>query len=85
MGAGTRTGRLSGYRYEAHLARGPVSYGLDPRSLYKGWGRVVRLVLYRPVPGTTLWVRAAVYHRGWLRGRKAHLELVRRVVELLER
>lgn len=81
-------GRVSGiiddYRWEAYVAREPVSYGLNPQNLYKGRGRVVRLVLFVPVIGGRLWRKVASYNRGWLFGRKAHLRLLARVVAELE-
>jgi len=86
---GPRDGVLRGecgpYHWEARLARGPVSYGLDPATLYKGPGRVARLVLYEQIAGTHVKRKVAAFDRGWLFGRKEHLTTLRRVVSYLER
>lgn len=82
---GAFSGVTGGLKWEAYLANGPVSYGLDPATLYKGRGRIVRLVLYAPVPGTTAWRKVASYHRGWVFGRTRHLPVLRTVVSRLER
>lgn len=83
-----RTGHVEGqwgnYRWEAFLARAPVSYGLDSVSLYKKGGRIVRLALYARLPGTRLWRKVAAYHRGWLFGRKRYLAVIRQVVSQIE-
>ncbi|HEY3366037.1 MAG TPA: hypothetical protein VGK74_13350 [Symbiobacteriaceae bacterium] len=84
---GARDGLISGelgrYRWEARLTRGPVSYGLDPGTLYKGAGRIARLVLYERIEGTGCSRKVAAFDRGWIFGRKSHLEVVRRVVAYL--
>lgn len=81
---GQLSGSLPGYRWEAYVARGPVSHGLDPRTLYKGQGRIVRLLLYAPLGPTGPWRKAAAYQRGWLFGRKQHLSAIRDVVKRLD-
>lgn len=85
---GPRDGVLRGewgrYRWEARLARGPVSYGIDPYTLYKGRGRIARLVLYENEGGRPA-RKVAAFDRGWLFGRKEHLPAVERVVSYLER
>lgn len=85
---GGRDGLLKGeagpYRWEARLARGPVSFGLNPQTLYKGRGRVARLVLYRQVGETTVARKVAAYDGGWQFGRKAYLGLLSRIVAFLE-
>lgn len=81
---GTVRGRSGEFAFEARLARAEVSYGLDPETLYKGFGRVVRLVLYRPVDDTGVEVKVAAFDRGWLYGRKRHLQTIRRIVSYLE-
>lgn len=83
--AGPAEGRAGEYRWEAYLARGPVSYGLNPATLYKGYGRIIRLVLYAPVAGTGLWQKVAAFHRCWLYGRREHLAIIRQIVGELER
>ncbi|BDG61398.1 hypothetical protein caldi_24880 [Caldinitratiruptor microaerophilus] len=82
--AGHVEGILGSYRWEAFLARAPVSYGLDTATLYKGSGRIVRLALYARLPGTRLWRKVAAYHRGWLFGRRRYLDVLRRVVDEIE-
>lgn len=86
---GARDGLMEGefgpYRWEARLARAPVSYGLNPESLYKGYGRVARLVLYESLPGTHLAHKVAAFDKGWLFGRRAHSSAISRVVRYLER
>lgn len=78
------TGQVGEYRWEVHLAQAPVSYGLDPQTLYKGRGRIVRLVIYAPVGNTGVWRKVAAFHRGWLFGRKQYLAAVRQVAALVE-
>ena len=86
--AGTRDGLVRGelgpYRWEARLTRGPVSYCLDPRTLYKGRGRIARLILWQQIPGTRLCRKVAAFDRGWLFGRKAHLTAIAKVVRYLD-
>lgn len=85
---GSRDGLLRGeagpFHWEARLARGPVSYGLNPRTLYKGGGRVARLVLYRQVGETACTRKVAAFDGGWQFGRKAYLALLARIVAFLE-
>lgn len=86
---GPRDGVLQGecgpYRWEARLTRGPVSYGLDPTTLYKGQGRIASLVVYEPIQGTKLQRKVAAYNKGWQYGRRDHLVVIRRVVGYLEK
>lgn len=82
---GLLRGKLGSYEWEARLTRGPVSYGLDPRTLYKGTGRIARLVLWQRIPGSNLYRKAAAFDKGWQFGRKAHLAAVERVVQYLDR
>ncbi|MFZ5822971.1 MAG: hypothetical protein ACOY94_01310 [Bacillota bacterium] len=81
---GVVQGECGPYRWEARLTRGPVSYGLDPATLYKGQGRVARLILYEAITGTGLQRKVAAYNRGWQYGRKEYLGVVKRVVTYLE-
>ncbi|MGE5675084.1 MAG: hypothetical protein ACM3XM_14610 [Mycobacterium leprae] len=76
-------GEFGGYRWEARLTRGPVSYGLDPASLYKGYGQVARLVLHQRIGGSQSYRKVAAFDHGWLFGRKEHLAAIRRVVHYL--
>lgn len=80
IGGTTITGRDGDYHWEVRLARREVCDGLNPRTLYKGGGRIVRLVLYRPVGPWGLRRKVAAFDRGWHFGRLAHLSLIRRIV-----
>jgi hypothetical protein len=81
---GLMRGEAGRYQWEARMARGPVSYGLDPASLYKGHGRIVRLVVYEQLArGASR--KVAAFDRNWLFGRKEHLSVIERVVRYLER
>ncbi len=76
-------GEVGRFAWEARLARSPVSYGLDPDTLYKGYGRIARLVLLEQIPGTRTCRKVAAFDRGWQFGRKEHLGLIERVVKYL--
>lgn len=80
-----KQGRLGSIAWEARLTARPVSYGLNPRTLLKGQGRVARLVLYQSIGRAKVPHKLAVYDRGWHFGRKRHLALIQRVVAELER
>lgn len=83
---GVMRGECGRYRWEARMARGPVSYGLDPGTLYKGQGRIVRLVLYETLAGRAgAHRKVAAYDRGWQYGRKEHFGTIQSVVRYLER
>lgn len=82
---GVMHGECGPYRWEARLTRGPVSYGLDPGTLYKGQGRVARLVLYEAIAGTGLGRKVAAYDRGWQYGRRQYMAVLKRVVSYLEK
>jgi hypothetical protein len=81
---GVMRGECGHYRWEARMARGPVSYGLDPQTLYKGSGRIVRLVLFEALASSAA-RKVAAYDRGWQYGRKEHFTAIQRVVRYLER
>jgi hypothetical protein len=81
---GVMRGELGRYHWEVRMVRGPVSYGLDPQTLYKGPGRIARLVLYECIAATGAGRKVAAFDRGWLFGRKAHLAVITRVVQYLE-
>lgn len=82
---GVMRGEVGRYRWEARMTRGPVSYGLDPASLYKGYGRIVRLVVYEELAPRGACRKVAAFDRGWSFGRKEHLSVIERVVRYLER
>lgn len=86
---GPRDGVMRGvcgrYHWEARMARGPVSYGLDPLTFYKGGGRVIRLVLYERLGAKGGYRKVAAYDRAWHFGRKEYLSIIERVVRYLEK
>lgn len=86
---GPRDGLVKGecgqYHWEARLARGKVSYGLDPETLYKGQGRIARLVLYEKIPGTSLHRKVAAYDKGWQFGRRHYMRVLQSVAQYLDR
>lgn len=82
---GVICGECGRFRWEARLTRGPVSYGLNPATLYKGAGRIARLVLYEQLTSARAGRKVAAFDRGWLFGRKEHLPVIDRVVRYLER
>jgi hypothetical protein len=81
---GLMRGELGRFRWEARMTRGPVSYGLDPQTLYKGSGRIARLVVYETLAGAGVSRKVAAFDRGWLFGRKDHLSVIQRLVRYLE-
>lgn len=81
---GVMRGECGRYRWEVRLTRGPVSYGLNPATLYKGAGRIARLVLYEPLTDARTDRKVAAFDRGWLFGRREHLSVIERVVRYLE-
>jgi hypothetical protein len=85
---GPRDGLIRGecgrFRWEVRRTRGPVSYGLDPSTLYKGAGCIARLILYEPITGSGAWRKAAAFNGGWLFGRKEYITTIRRVVTYLD-
>lgn len=90
--SGVVWGRIGRYTWEARLGRKALSYGLNPQSLYKGGGRVARLVLYEQVAvaanGDPVLRKVAAYNGqagGWLFGRKRHLQVLWPLVRALER
>lgn len=80
-----RSGRFGTISWEARVAAGPVSYGLNPNTLLKGRGRVARLVVYQHIGRQELPHKVAVYDRGWHFGRKQHLPIIQRVMAELAR
>lgn len=90
--SGVVGGRFGRYRWVARLGRKPLSYGLNPETLYKGGGRVARLVLYEPAgvtaSGEPVLRKVAAYNGqtgGWQFGRKRHLAVLVPLVRSLER
>lgn len=79
------TGEMTGYLWEARLCNGPVSYGIDPVTLYKGYGRIAYLALYERLgDGAAARRRVAVFDRGWWYGRRRHLSLLADLVRSLD-
>lgn len=90
--SGVIGGRYGRYRWVARLGRRPLSYGLNPDTLYKGGGRVARLVLYEPAgitaTGEQVLRKVAAFNGqtgGWQFGRKRHLDILEPLVRSLER
>lgn len=77
-------GQANGLVWQARLAQGRVHYGLDARSLCKGYGRIVEFSLYRPVPGAVHMIRLAHFKAGWHYGRSRHLRLIEGIVHQIE-
>ncbi len=80
---GVIAGHIGRYGFNARLTRGPVSYGLNHRTLYKGDGRIAQLRIWR-FDRTGEMVTLALYDRGWRFGRLENLHLVRRLVQVLD-
>lgn len=77
-------GQSNGLIWQARLAYGRVHYGLDARSLYKGYGRIVEFSLYRPVPGAAHMIRLAHFKAGWQYGRRRHLSEIEPIIRKIE-
>lgn len=76
-------GHLGRYGFMARMTQGPVSYGLNRGTLYKGSGRIAHLRIWqfdRSGGVETL----ALYDKGWRFGRIRHLRVVRRLVDTLD-
>lgn len=80
---GVIAGHIGRYGFQARLTQGPVSYGLNHRTLYKGQGRIAQLRLWRFDRSGEM-VTLALYDRGWRFGRLEHLGIVRRLVQVLD-
>lgn len=80
---GVVAGHLGQYGFMARLTRGPVSYGLNRATLYKGKGRIAQLRIWQfGMAGEIQTV--ALYDKGWQYGRMPHLRIVRRLVDTLD-
>ena len=77
---GVLRGEVGGYLWEVRLSPGPTSYGLNPRTLYKGGGRVTRLALYQRLGASGLTRKVAVYDHGWRFGRRKFMGAIRRLL-----
>lgn len=83
--AGWLSGDWQGYPFTARLCDGPVSYGIDPATLYKGFGRVAQLTLYeRLAPGGGGLRRVACFDGGWRFGRRRYAALLSDLVRTLD-
>ena len=80
---GVVAGHFGRYGFHARLTQGPVSYGLNQHSLYKGHGRIAQLRIWQ-FDRSGAMVTLALYDRGWRFGRRQHLGVVRRLVEVLD-
>ncbi|MDA8344386.1 MAG: hypothetical protein M0Z66_02760 [Thermaerobacter sp.] len=80
---GVVAGHLGRYGFMARLTRGPVSYGLNRSTLYKGRGRIAQLRIWRFDHSGEVEI-LALYDKGWQYGRLQHLRVVRRLVDTLD-
>ncbi len=80
-----RRGRIGTIAWEARVTGRPVSYGMNPRTLLKGQGRVTRLVVYQQIGRAEVPHKLALYDGGWQYGRKHNLAVIQRVMAELER
>jgi len=80
---GVIAGHLGKFGFMVRLTQGPVSYGLNRSTLYKGQGRIAHLRLWRFDERGKM-ITLALYDHGWRFGRLAHLSLVRRLVRSLD-
>lgn len=80
---GLIAGHLGDYGFVARLTQGPVYYGLNRRTLYKGDGRIAQLRIWRFGREGNI-ETLVLYDHGWHYGRMRHLRLVRRLVDALD-
>lgn len=80
---GLIAGHLGDYGFMARLTQGPVGYGLNRRTLYKGDGRIAQLRIWSFSRDGQVQI-LALYDHGWRFGRMRHLRLVRRMVDVLD-
>jgi hypothetical protein len=78
---GVIQGRIMHCRWFALVQSEPTDYGLNPRTLTKGGGRVSRLCVY--IPGKNP-KRVAEYSRGWIGLKYDYIDLVEELVGYLE-
>lgn len=80
---GLIAGHLGHYGFMARLTQGPVGYGLNRRTLYKGSGRIAQLRVWRFTAKGQV-ETLVLYDHGWCFGRLRHLRLVRQLVHALD-
>lgn len=81
-GHGIISGRIMHYHWFALVQPEPTNYGINPRTLLKGGGRVSRLNVY--ILGRKKKV-VADYCRGWIELKHNYIDIVRELVDYLER
>ncbi|EOC99492.1 hypothetical protein [Caldisalinibacter kiritimatiensis] len=87
-------GKIGPYRWFALVHKKDVDYGINPKTLEKGKGRIVRLCIYEEVTKeyrlnkdeiyTKRYIYAN-YQRRWDVKSKEYIHIVKRLVEYLER
>jgi hypothetical protein len=80
-GCGVIQGRIMHCGWFALVQPEPTDYGINPRTLVKGGGRVSRLCVY--IPGSNP-QKVAEYSRGWVGLKYDYIDLVEELVKYLE-
>ncbi len=75
-------GRIMHCRWFALVQPEPTSFGINPRTLLKGGGRVSRLCVYI---GSSRKEIVAEYSRGWVSLKYNYIDIVEELVDYLER
>ena len=81
-GHGLIEGRIMHCRWFALVQPEPTSFGINPRTLLKGGGRVSRLCIYT---GSKSREVVAEYSRGWVSLKYNYIQIVEELVDYLER
>lgn len=81
-GHGLIEGRILHCRWFALVQPEPTSFGINPRTLLKGGGRVSRLCIYTGSANKEI---VAEYSRGWVSLKYNYIEMVEELVGYLER
>jgi hypothetical protein len=82
-GHGLIEGRIMHCRWFALVQPEPTSFGINPRTLLKGGGRVSRLCVYTGSNNNKEIV--AEYSRGWVSLKYNYIDIVEELVNYLER
>lgn len=80
-------GEIDNYYWYALVHKDEVEFGIDPHSLNAGSGRVSRLCVYKDIPMYNYTKRLiyANYKRQWEVFNSSHEEMIRVLVEYLDR
>lgn len=81
-GHGVVEGRIMHCRWFALVQSEPTNHGINPRTILKGGGRVSRLCIYKPNKKKDI---VADYSRGWVDLKYNYIDMVKELVEYLER